>query len=121
MYPWTSSIYDLFGNSASTPHRLVVPRKPTMSNWFEQRLIDYEAWLGPQVDPLSFDDLLGIQQLQWLGFCDNPITGSAIFNQLHPPASIAAYDIMDVDQQLPSSEPEGERILYDDVSLLGFL
>ncbi|KAI3651581.1 hypothetical protein MP228_002884 [Amoeboaphelidium protococcarum] len=46
MYPWTSSIYNLFGNSAATPHRLVVPRKPQLSNWFEQRLIDYEAWLG---------------------------------------------------------------------------
>ena len=45
----------------------------------------------------------------------------AIYKHLHPPASISADDAMDVDQQLPSPEPKGERIGLNAPSLLEFL
>ena len=68
----------------------------------------------------TLEEMIVVSKDDWEKIAGVP-NGIHIYNHLHPPAPIPPDNAMDIDQQLPSPEPKGERISLDAPSLLEFL
>ncbi|KAI3645137.1 hypothetical protein MP228_011301 [Amoeboaphelidium protococcarum] len=98
----------------------MTPTKDTLLALLKlKQLINIANYLEENI--LTFEEVMAFSKAEQQAFCGNPIIGTVMYNHLHPPAQMSVNGAMNVDKQLPSPEPKGQRIAMDCSSLLEFL